>query len=80
MSKSYNMNTIKKFLAKEMRPKNYRSNHPSELESSVNYLKPQQEEEKVEDLGYYQRQLVKPKSTSTYVNQQGFHESKLNNK
>ena len=82
MNASNNINKITKFLAKGMRPSGFKCNHPAELESKTFYLKPKESEEnvenRVEDLGYMQRKLNAPKSTSTYKNKTGFHEGKKN--
>jgi hypothetical protein len=82
MNSANNINKITKFLAKQVRPKNFKCNHPAELESKSFYLKPKESdleenvENRVEDIGYMQRKLNAPKSTSTFKNKTGFHEGK----
>ena len=76
MKASNLIKTIKStsFISKQLRPKDFKTNHISNLESETIY-KNNEEKLKVEDLGYLQRVLNKPKSLDSNKNQIGFHES-----
>lgn len=65
------------FISKQLRPKDFNTNHPSNLISETIY-KGQNEEFKISDLGYLQRSLNQPKSVNSNENQIGFHESNSN--
>mmetsp|Transcript_20585 Transcript_20585/g.21365 ORF Transcript_20585/g.21365 Transcript_20585/m.21365 type:complete len:215 (+) Transcript_20585:1-645(+) len=75
MNPSNNINKITKFISKAIRPKDFVNNHPADKYSETYWLKSKEsDKDVVEDLGYMQRQLVKPKDISAFKNSVGFTE------
>lgn len=66
-----NVSKVGKFLSKKLRP-----NIGKSVQEVINNCVSVKTNEVVEDLGYKQRQLLKPKVYSPLKNDQGFNEGK----
>lgn len=67
------MRRLTKYINKPLRRDNIKRIQADELSQTINLANPT---EKVEDLGFLQRNLIHPKSYSSFKNNVGFAESK----